>query len=153
MAFSTKEGHSLKRLALTLLLALGCLGCGPARDPVRGAIEDAVRAARSRDEAAVARQLAPDYRGADGADRAETEATVRRILAGYDSFDIELSDMTIERGAGAALARFRVHFAGSPKNIGGLAGLLPRYSNYRFEVRLVPVGSDWKIAWAQWAEE
>ena len=58
--------------------------------------------------------------------------------------------MKIERSEGAALARFQAKLSGEPRKLGGLAGILPRSSTLRFEVRLVPDGGRWKIAWASW---
>ena len=61
-----------------------------------------------------------------------------------------MRDVTIERAPEAARARFRVQFSGQPRRIGGLDGLLPAASTYSFDVRLVPDGSLWKVAWAAW---
>ncbi len=63
---------------------------------------------------------------------------------------MRLSDVTIERAEGAARVRFRAELSGQPRQASGLAGLLPSSETYRFDVRLVPDGSRWKVAWASW---
>lgn len=44
--------------------------------------------------------------------------------------------------------------SGQPRKLGGLAGLLPSASTWKFEARLVPAadGGKWKIAWARWTQ-
>ena len=47
-------------------------------------------------------------------------------------------------------ARFRAEFSGQPRKLGGLDRFLPSASTYDFDVRLVPDGSRWKVAFASW---
>ena len=89
---------------------------------------------------------------ADGSRRSDAEATIRRLFAGYEKLDVTLRDVQIERSEGAAIARFRVDLSGKPRAVGGLEGILPRTSSYRFELRLVPSGDRWLVAWASWSD-
>ncbi len=109
-----------------------------------------MKAADARDAAAVGRELADDYRDAAGAGRADVEQTLRGYFAAYEIIEVRLSDVVIERAEGAARARFRVDLSGQPRQASGLAGLLPSSESYRFDVRLVPDGSRWKVEWASW---
>lgn len=143
-------GRNLRR-ALPLGLA-AAVGCGQAADPVRESLDRMVRAAEKADAGSVMEHVAPGFQAADGSGRAEAEATLRRYLAAYEKLDVEISDVTIERAAGAARARFRADLSGAPRKIGGLEGWLPRTSTYRFDLRLEPDGSRWLVTWAGWEE-
>lgn len=136
--------------ALAIALAGTPLACGEKGDPVRQTLDQVVAAAQERDAEAVAQHLAPDFQAADGSGRADAQATLRRYLAAYEQLSVRLSDVTIERGPSAARVTFRADVSGTPRKIGGLEGFLPRSSAYRFELRLVPEGERWKIAWASW---
>lgn len=133
------------------MIAAAFAACGPATDPVRQTIDGIIHGAEERQTAAILERLAADFQGADGSGRADAEATLRRYLAAYEKLDVRVSDLTIERAEGAARARFRADLSGSPRRIGGLGGLLPRASAYRFDLRLVPgEGGRWLVAWAAW---
>lgn len=82
--------------------------------------------------------------------RTDALATVRQYFAAYAILDVTLSDVTVERAENAARVRLTAELSGQPQKIGGLDGLLPRSSRYRFELRLVPEGSRFKVAWASW---
>ena len=112
-------------------------------DPAHEAVEAIAAAAGKRDRR---RDRAPraDFRGSDGSGRAEAEQTLRRYLAAYESLDVSLKDLSIERAPASARVRFRADLSGSPRNVGGLEGWLPRTSSYRFDLRLVPEGDSWK---------
>jgi hypothetical protein len=135
------------------VLLLGA-ACGEKSDPARQTLEEIVAAAEARDAGAVVERLAPDFQAADGSGRAEAEATLRRYLAAYERLDVRISDVTIERAAGAARARFRADLSGNPRKVGGLDGWLPRKSVYRFDLRLAPAsdGGHWLVTWAGWEE-
>lgn len=109
-----------------------------------------VRKAHARDASAVVSELAPDYRDATGAGREEIERTLRGYFAAYDIVNVTISKVAVERAEGAARARFRAVLSTQPAKAASLAGLLPSTASYRFDVRLVPAGSRWKIAWASW---
>ena len=140
------------RLAVAFLLALTvATACGPATDPVQQTIDGIVEGAEDRETAAIVERLSPDFQAADGSGRADAEATLRRYLGAYEKLGVRISDLTIERAAGAARARFRADLTGSPRRIGGLEGLLPQASAYRFDIRLVPAeGGRWLVTWASW---
>lgn len=142
------------RLAASVALALAvalAARCGPATDPVRQTIDGIVEGAQDRDAKAIVERLAADFQAADGSGRVDAQATLSRYLAAYDNLDVRISELNIERAAGAARARFRADLSGSPRRIGGLDGLLPQTSAYRFDLRLVPAeGGHWVVTWASW---
>ena len=144
---------STGRFAAALALAVLALaaGCGPATDPVQQTLDGIVEGAKERDFRAIVERLAPDFQAADGSGKADAEATLRQYLAAYESLDVRISELTVERASGAARARFRADLSGSPRQIGGLDGILPRSSAYRFDLRLVPAeGGRWIVTWASW---
>ena len=146
-----KSTSALARLAiLAAILLAPCAGCGERGDPIRATLDRIVRAAHDRDASAVAACLAPEYRDATGGGREEIERTLRGYFAAYDVVNVTLSHVEIERAERAARARFRAVLSAQPAKAAGLAGLLPSSAAYRFDVRLVPSGSRWKVAWASW---
>ena len=138
----------LSALALTAVAALLC--CGEKGDPVQAALDRMVKAAHDRSADHFMENLADDFSGGDGMTRAEALSTVRRYFAAYAILDVTLSGVTIERAENVARVRLTADLAGQPQKVGGLEGLLPRSSRYRFELRLVPEGSRYKVAWASW---
>ncbi len=135
--------------SLAALLA----ACGEKPDPVRSLLDDIVSAAEKRDAPAIVERLAPDFQAADGTGRADAEATLRGYLAAYERLGVRVSDLKIERAAGAARMRFRADLSGSPRKVGGLEGILPRSSAYRFDLRLAPDGKGrWLVTWAGWEQ-
>lgn len=139
-----------KAIPLTLAAMLAFFACGKKPDPAQEAVEAIAAAAGERDAAGVIERLAADFRGSDGSGRAEVEQTLRRYLAAYESLDVSLKDLSIERAPASARVRFRADLSGSPRKVGSLEGWLPRTSSYRFDLRLVPEGDSWKVAWAAW---
>ena len=141
----------MKRLAAILgALLLSAGACGKKGDPARETLDAVAKAARERSASAVAAQLSPDYRDATGNARADIEQMLRGYFAAYEIVDVTLRDVTVERSEGAARARFQADLSGQPRQGSGIGGLLPTSDSYRFDVRLVPEGSRWKIAWASW---
>jgi len=142
---------TLSRLCLTGLLLV--TACGGGTDPVRGTIDEIVRAAEKRDAPAVMERLSHDFQAADGTGRADIETALRGYFAGYDRLSVRISDLTIERAASAARARFRAELSGTPRQIAGLDGWLPRTGSYRFDLRLSPdVRRRWLVTWAAWEQ-
>lgn len=140
-----------RALALLTLLVASASACREKGDPVRQTLDRLVAAAEDRDAGDFVESLAPDFRAADGTGRADAEATVRRYFAAYESLDVRISDVSIERAAGAARVRFRADLSGKPRSIGGLEGLLPAKSAYRFDLRLSPAEAGrWLVSWASW---
>jgi hypothetical protein len=149
-ALPTPERKPWFATAVAFAVALSA-GCGPATDPVRQTIDGIVSGAEDREAAAIVERLSADFQAADGSGRVDAEATLRRYLAAYEKLNVRISELTIERASGAARARFRADLSGSPRKIGGLDGLLPRASAYRFDLRLVPAeGGHWVVTWAAW---
>ncbi len=126
-------------------------GCGPARDPVRSALDRMAAAAHARDAADVMANLAADFQAADGSSRADAEELLRRSFAAYESLDVRLEDVRIERSEGTARVRLRVVMTGRPRDVAGLTGLLPSSAKYDFDFRMTRDGKSWKVAWASWA--
>ena len=144
---------SLIRRRIALLIAgllLFAAGCGEKADPVRSTLDRIRKAAEARDVAGVVENLTPDFRDNAGSGAGEMSEALRHYFAAYEIINLQMRDITIERAAEAARARFRVEFSGQPRKIGGLAGLLPSASTYNFDVRLVPDGKRWKVTWAAW---
>ncbi len=137
------------RSGLCLILLLPALACRES-DPIRATLDRVVKAARARDSRAVVENLTGNYRDAEGQTSADVAATLRRIFAAYEIIDVRLSDLEIDRAPDAARVTFRADFSGQPSKLGGLDRFVPSASTYRFEVRLVPEGNRWKVAWASW---
>ena len=139
------------RRSIASFAVLAAIACRPAGDPVRQTLDRVAESAGKRDVSGAVAHLAPDYRDAAGNGAADVAQMLRGYFAAYESLDVTLRDVSIERAEGAARARFRADLSGRlRKEAAGLAGLLPSSASYRFDVRLVPDGSRWKIAWASW---
>lgn len=148
-ALPTTSGRSAW-LAALIAVALAA-GCGPGKDPVQQTIDGIVEGAEDRDAAAILERLAADFQGADGSGRADAETTLRQYLAAYEKLGVRITELNVERAAGAARARFRADLSGSPRRIGGLDSLLPQTSAYLFDLRLAPAeGGRWLVTWASW---
>ncbi len=74
--------------------------------PGAGGGRGAVTAAEKRDADAVVAFLAPGFRDAQGGNRDEAGATVRRYLAGYERLSLSISDLVVERGPGKRAGAF-----------------------------------------------
>ena len=137
--------------AVLVLLVASATGCGEKSDPVRQALDRLVAAANDRNAGDFVEGLAPEFRADDGTGRADAEATLRRYFAAHESLDVRISDVSVERAADAARVRFRADLSGKPRSVGGLEGLLPARSAYRFDLRLSPgEGGRWLVTWAAW---
>jgi hypothetical protein len=140
--------HAL--LAAAVLAGL-CFACRKETgDPVRETLDQIAKAANKRDATAVVANLAESYRDAEGQAPADVLGLLRRYFAAYDILDVKISSLEIERAPEAARARFRAQLSGQPAKLGGLDRFLPSSSRYDFDVRLVPDGGRWKVAWASW---
>ena len=143
----------MRRGASVPVLLLVCLlGCARKGDPIRATIDEVVKAANARDTAAVMERVAPMFEAADGASRLDLEMRLNQYFAAYEILNVTVSDVTVERGEGAALVRLRAQMSGQPKAVGGLSGLLPSEAKYDFEIRLVNDGEAWKVGWAGWKQ-
>lgn len=147
------------RLLVPPLLLLAGLGLAaacrarPPADPVQALVERGLAAAEERDVAALEACLDPAFRGGS-LDRAAALAEARRWFFTYQSLDLELADLVLERPAeGRARANFRVVMSGRPKEIAGLADVLPRSAVYAFETEAA-LGADgqWRFTSAAWRD-
>ena len=136
-------------LTVALVAATACRGAG---DPAADAVRSLARAANHRDASAIVAALAPGFEGSLGMSREDVDAELRRLFAAYASVDVSVSDLSTERYPEFTLARFRIEFRGAARRIGGLEGILPSSARYRFELRLVPEGRQWRVASAHWEE-
>ena len=136
---------------LVCLLAGACwLACAKKNDPIRETLDAVVKAANARDTAALMAQVAPEFEAADGTSRLDLEVRLNQYFAAYEILHVAFSDVTIEKGNGAAFVRLRAQMSGQPRSVGGLSGLLPSEAKYDFEMRLVNDGEAWKLGWAAW---
>jgi len=144
--------EGMRRRVKPLLAAAVILagGCGPARDPVRSTLDRIAAAAHARDAAAVMANLTADFQGGDGSSRADDEALLRQYFAAYESLDVRLEDVRIERSDSTARVRLRAVMTGRPREVAGLSGLLPSSAKYDFDFRMSKDGAGWKVAWASW---
>lgn len=92
-------------------------------------------------------RLAEDFRGEGGLRKVEAVATLRRYLAGYDRVGVEVYHL---QSADDAHVTFRADFTGKPKDVRGLAGLLPETAVYEFELELAGEGNELKVRHAAW---
>ncbi len=145
----------LSLLPLLLLFVPAAPACRRApADPVQALVERGLAAAEERDVAALEACLDPAFRGGGSLDRASSLAEARRWFFAYQSLDVELADLLIERPAeGRARASFRVVMSGRPKEIAGLADVLPRSAVYAFETEAA-LGADgqWRFTSAAWRD-
>ncbi len=138
--------------AVVLTLALSVLtGCHRKGDPAAEAVHELTRAARDRDARAFLDRVAEDFQAADGSRKADVEPRLRQFFAAWESLDVTVRDLKVERSEGAALARFRVDLSGRARKIAGLDGLRPSTSSWQFETRIAPSGSRWRVTWASWS--
>jgi hypothetical protein len=148
----TPNRRLARALASALVAGASVLAaaCGGKGDPVRDSIDAMTKAANARDESALFSHVAANFQAGDGSSLADARSIVQRAFAAYEMLDVKVSDVQIERSEGAARVRFRADMSGQPRKIGGLDGLLPSSAKYDFDVRMVPEGGTWKVAWAQW---
>src|SRR5262245_8290369 len=114
------------------MLVLACaVACAGPSDPVEAFLDAVVDAAEARDADGVAARLAPEFRGGDAAlSRSAAQAELRRYFFTYETVDLTISEVTREPAEGGTRVSFRVDFSGKPKDVGGLAGLMPSLSAY-----------------------
>jgi hypothetical protein len=126
---------------IAFLLLLACRE----KDPIAGTVKKVAEAAEDRDAPAVVEMLSTSYEG-----RAEIESTLRRYFFAYRSINVSIKDLKTWDNGPVGQARFRVDFAGVPKEISGIDQLVPSSASYQFEVWLTKENGDWKISAAKW---
>ena len=134
------------------LLALGVgLACsGTPADPIEQLRAELEAAAEARDAERFGERLSEGFRGARGLARPEALATLRRYFAAYESVDLEVYGVEVDRESGRAEVRCVVEFAGRARQIGGLKGLLPPGAVYRFELGVADEAGVWRVQRAAW---
>lgn len=141
------KARRVHALALLVLFGVACRRSG---DSVRDSVDALQTAVRARDSDAVIRHVSPSFRADDGSDRDAVREMLRRYFAAYEILNVSVRGLVVGRAEKAALARFTAELSSQPRKIGGLEGLLPSASTYRFELRYEPDDGRWKIVWASW---
>ena len=147
----THPRMTVPRLLALAVLAAG-LACGGGGDPLQGLLDDIVEAAEDRDADAIVELLAADFRGSDGTDREGAVRLAKQYFMGYDSLDVDLSNVELNRAGPTGRARFRLKASGVPTNFHGLGDLVPRSATYDFDVQAREVDGRWKLVGATWSE-
>jgi SnoaL-like protein len=145
-----KGGHA-RGAVFVFAFVLGALACRRP-DPVRELLDSLEQAAEDRDADALRARLSDDFQGPEGSGRTEAYGMARRYLAAYESVRLEIYDVTVTRGESGADVHLRADFTGTARRLPGLASVLPPSASYVFDLHVVPVGSAWKVARAQWEE-
>jgi hypothetical protein len=140
----------LRALALLAAFTVSC-GRTPS-DPVRAVISAIAEAAEERDAEAVLAHLSETFRGQESLGKADVAGSLRRYFAAYESIDLEVFDVEVERADGVAQVRTRVGFTGQANRAFGLGGVLPPSAVYRFDVQARDEGGVWRVASARWEQ-
>jgi hypothetical protein len=119
-------------------------------DPVERLLYDLSRAATAQDADAFGQRLAGGFTGEGGLSRNEALAELRRYFMLYKSVEVGTAGLEVDRSGPAPVARFRASFAGMPKDVGGLAGLLPDAARFQFELALAEENGELKVTRASW---
>jgi hypothetical protein len=135
-------------IALILTAALACSGT-PA-DPVEDLQAALESAAEDRDVERFGERLSEDFRGPHGLARAEALASLRRYFAAYESVDLDVYGVEVDRQGPEAKVRCVVEFTGRARPLGGLKGLLPPGALYRFDLDVAEEGGVWRVRQAHW---
>ncbi len=138
-------------MACFAVLLLAC-GPKPPADPVERLLFDLARAAMSQDTEAFGTHLASGFVGEGGWTKADTLSELRRYFTLYQSVDVGTAGLEVDRSGAAPVARFRASFAGRPKDIKGLAGVLPESARFQFELTLVEEAGMLRAARASWRQ-
>jgi hypothetical protein len=77
------------------------------------------------------------------------QGELQRYFFGYESLDVTFSDVAPD-GEPPQKVSVRVDMSGKPKQIGGLAGLLPDMAAYRFDLDLAEKDGTLRVAGAAW---
>ncbi len=137
----------LRRPGITLALFLAAAGCGPTgtpEDAIRALVNEAERAAETRDASALRGLVADDYRDSRGRDASDIRNFLHAWLMAHPSVNLITRIDSIEL-EGTELARVRV-----------TVGLLGREANAdsgwdlaadidRLDIRLALEDGDWRV--------
>jgi len=142
----------LRRVLVSCLLLGIAAGCGAKKDPIESLLADLEEAAEARDAGRIEGHLTPDFVGTGGTRRGDVGPLLRRTFAAYESVNLDVYDVKIERQGESARLGFAVDFNGRTLELRGLAGLLPPSAMFRFDLGLRLAGDDWEVASADWEE-
>jgi hypothetical protein len=106
----------------------------------------------ARDADAFGGHLTTAFSGQGGLSRSDALAELRRYFMLYDSVEIGSAGLELDRSGPAPVARLRVSFAGKPKDVKGLAGMLPETARFQFELTLAEEAGGLKVARAAWQQ-
>jgi hypothetical protein len=150
MRYYNADRMRLTQLAL-VLSALAAAACsGPPLSPVEQLLADVEAKVEDKDADGLGKLLAPEFTGPGGLKRAGVPAELRRYFFMYDSLDVTFSGPLVE-GAPPASVKVRVDLSGKPKDVGGLAGLVPDLAAYDLELGLRAEGERLLITRAAYA--
>lgn len=139
----------MKRVFIVLVLfALAACHRG---DPVKQLIDNVEKAAEDRNAEKVVSYLSPRFEG-NGMARDEMTQMLKQYFFGYRSIEITISDLKIDETKTTADATMHVRFIGVPKEIGGLADILPKSGQYDIAVAMQKEDDGWKVREARWNE-
>ena len=150
----------LWRAAWLVLAVLGTCAalvtCGAKKDPIEALLADIEEAAEDRDAQGVVDHLAPEFVGMGRIGRADALVSLRRYFAAYESVNLTIYGVEIDRDEDASEGhvRFQVDFDGRPLKIGALSGFLPPSAMYRFDlqVRAEEGKESWLVSGGTWEE-
>ena len=140
----------MARRTIPLVLAAGLACSGTPDDPVEELRVVLEAAAEDRDAERFGERLSAEFRGPGDLPRAEALATLRRYFAAYESVDLEVFGVEVDRDGSRADVRCVVEFAGRARALGGLKGLLPPAAAYRFELGVGEEAGVWRVQRAAW---
>jgi hypothetical protein len=142
--------YAVQTGAIPLILAAG-LACSRApADPVEELSAELEAAAEDRDADRFGERLSEGFEGPRGLTRAEALASLRRYFAAYESVDLDVYGVEVEREGAAARVRCVVEFAGRARSLGGLKGLLPPAAVYRVDLLVAEEEGAWRVRQAAW---
>ncbi len=144
------KGLEFLRVLPILVLVLPLFSCKDKGDPVRAALFEVADATERTDADAVLAHISDSFTGPGGEGKEQVAAELKRYFFAYESLGVTLSDIVLEKGRDRARAFFNAELTGNPRQIGGLDGLLPRSSKWKFEVTLVLEGKAWRISTGKW---
>jgi hypothetical protein len=135
------------RIVLSALLAAS-LACS-SRSPVERLLAGLETEIEERDAAGVAEYLAPEFKAENGMTPPTVAFELKRYFLAYGSLDVSFSEAVPEGDPPRKLS-VRVDMSGKPRQIGGLAGMLPDLAAYSFELDLVSRDGKLLVAGATW---
>lgn len=130
------------------LLGLLAAGCSP-KTPLEKLLADLETGIEDRDAAAVAARLVPEFQAENGMRPPMVAEELKRYFFAYESLDVLFSEVAPE-GEPPRKISVRVDVSGKPKQIGGLAGMVPDLAAYRFDLDLASREGRLLVSGARW---